>query len=87
MSFFSKIFRKPKRQPQQQQDNCSFESGSLEDNTSSPQALVPIARVAQLIDDDETKPLAAVIVTIFEGYSYDALFRVKPQIIDGGRVS
>eukprot|EP01103_Thecamoeba_quadrilineata_P015996 TRINITY_DN521_c0_g1_i1.p1 TRINITY_DN521_c0_g1~~TRINITY_DN521_c0_g1_i1.p1 ORF type:complete len:357 (+),score=47.42 TRINITY_DN521_c0_g1_i1:46-1116(+) len=49
---------------------------------------VPLKRVFGIKEDDKSKPLLAVIITLYAGSSYDALFRTKQQEApEGGRVS
>lgn len=46
-----------------------------------------ITRLVPLQNNNEDKPLLAVVVTLRSGGSYDQLFTTKAQIVDGGRVA
>jgi len=46
-----------------------------------------ITRLVPLKNNNEDKPLLAVVVTLRSGGSYDQLFTTKAQIVDGGRVA
>lgn len=56
-----------------------------QENIQAPIQQQGLTKIPQ--NDDPSKPLLSVIVTIFSGSSYDDLFRQVPQVAPGGRIS